>query len=121
MRARKVPKVNNREAGRAARYVRSERNDGSSTKQDRDVLIATLTELHGRSSEVARRMVDDARMLAELQRETSAVLLKLWNLRSESTRLAPAESPSELGMSAPSTPPNTGPRFLRFRELVKRV
>ena len=46
-------------------------------------MIATLTELHGRSSEVARRMVDDARMLAELQRETSAVLLKLWNLRSE--------------------------------------
>ena len=24
-------------------------------------------------------------------------------------------------MSAPSTPPNTGPRFLRFRELGKRV
>jgi prophage regulatory protein len=84
-------------------------------------LIARLTELHGRSSEVARRMMDDARILADVQRETSAVLLKLWNLRSEPTRFAPAESPSGLGMSAPSTPPNTGPRFLRFRELVKRV
>src|SRR5215204_268213 len=123
MRVRKNPKVNNRpETGRAATYVtRSERNNGSSTKQDRDVLIATLTELHGRSSEVARRMMDDARILADVQRETAAVLLKLWNLPSEPPRPAPAESPSASGISAPSTPPSNGPRFLRFRELAKRV
>jgi hypothetical protein len=85
MRARKDPNVNKRvETRRSAQNMtRSGRNDGSSTKQDRDVLIATLTELHGRSSEVARRMMDDARILADVQRETAAVLLKLWTLRSE--------------------------------------
>src|SRR5215204_7299751 len=123
MRARKDPKVNNRVETRhsAQNMTRTGRNDGSSTKQDRDVLIATLTELHGRSSEVARRVMDDARILADVQRETSAVLLKLWNLPSEPPRPAPAESPSASGISAPSTPPSNGPRFLRFRELAKRV
>jgi predicted DNA-binding transcriptional regulator AlpA len=115
MRARKGSKGNRLEARRSAPNVtRSDRNDGSLRRQHRDVLIATLTELHGRSSEVARRMMDDARLLADIQRETSAVLLKLWNLGFEPSHTAPASS-------ATSTPSDNQPRFLRFPEVAERI
>jgi len=122
MRTRQTAKVNGRAETRRPpkKLAGTEPNDSSPTG-DREVLIAKLTELHGRSSEVVRRVMDDARILADVQRETSAVLLQLWNLPSEAPRPAPAESPSASVMSASSTAPSTQPRFLRFRELAKRV
>lgn len=119
----KKPNVNNRpETGRAAEYVtRSERNDGSSTKQDRDVLIATLTDLHGRSSEIVRRMTDDARVLADVHRETSAVLSTLWTLQSATPCPPEPAFPSVAAAAAPPSAQVNQPKFLRFPEVAKRV
>ncbi len=92
--------------------VGTEHNESSSAARGRDALIARLTELHGQAGEIARRMMDDARILADVQRETSTVLRRLWELQTQPPRPAPLESPS---MS------NTEPRFLRFPDVAKRV
>ena len=50
---------------------------------ERATLIATVAELHGRATEIVRRMLQDARILADVQQEMSLVLDRLWGLRKE--------------------------------------
>jgi prophage regulatory protein len=80
-------------------------------------LIAMLTELHGRSSEIVRRMTDDARVLADVHRETSAVLSTLWTLQSATPRPPEPAFPSVAASAAQVNEP----KFLRFPEVAKRV
>jgi prophage regulatory protein len=107
---------------RSARTVgATEWIDGSSGQEARDALIARLTDLHGRSSEIVRRMTDDARVLSDVHRETSVVLSKLWTLQLDTPRPPVSAMPSD-SMAAASPPaPTSAPRFLRFPEVAKRI
>ena len=122
MRTRKGRRPNSRDlVVRAAGEIAADERSGRSTTSIRDTLIARLTDLHGRSSEIVRRMTDDARTLADVQRETSAVLSRLWDVRSEALRPSAPTCPSPTAVtSVPSTLTNE-PRFLRFPEVAKRV
>src|SRR5262249_47961604 len=86
-------------------------------QNSRDPLLAKLMELHGRANEVARRVLDDARILADVQRDTSALLGELWSR--EPAPKAPSAAPS-----VPSPSPSAdsrSPRLLRFQEVDRRV
>jgi hypothetical protein len=45
--------------------------------------IAKVSELHGRAAEITNRMREDARLIAEVQREMAANLQRLWQLHNE--------------------------------------
>jgi prophage regulatory protein len=77
-----------------------------------DALTARLTDLHGRSAEIVRRITDDARVLSDVHREISAVLSQLWTLKSETPRPPVPALTSE---------PTSEARFLRFPEVAKRI
>lgn len=73
-----------------------------------NILIGQLTELHGRTAEIAVRVRHDAQLLVDLQRETSHTLGRLWECRWE-------EAPPPAGSAA------SGPRILRLVEVRKLV
>jgi prophage regulatory protein len=99
------------------------RNNGGSSEDGQDPLLAKLIELHGRTTEVARRVLDDARILADLQRDTSALLGELWSRRPEPSPTPPV---SRVSFPPPAPQPRTeadprSPRFLRFKDVARRV
>ena len=83
----------------------------------RDGLVATLHELYGRGSENVLRILDDARSLVNLHRETTELLYRLRSL--------PSERPSALAPTPVAAPTSDGkprlPRLISFREVAQRV
>ena len=69
--------------------------------------IARVSELHGRATEIASRIREDARLIAEVQKEMSISLQRLWQLHDDAR--PPVVSPVAM------------PRFLRLTEVLKRV
>jgi hypothetical protein len=92
MRSRGRPTVRSHHTPKSAKSRVRIRNSGA-LDNDQDPLLAKLIELHGRTTEVARRVLDDARILADLQRDASALLGELWSRRAEPPR--PAELPPD--------------------------
>ena len=81
---------------------------------DERELVATLQELYGRASEVARRVLEDARILEVLHGETSELLHRLRSVPTTPARPTKAPPP------AAPTPSDSGPRLPRlisFREV----
>jgi predicted DNA-binding transcriptional regulator AlpA len=92
-------------------------NDAGRLDDTQDPLLAKLIELHGRATEIARRVLDDVRILADVQRDTSALLGQLWRRRSAPQPPVPVLHASAL---SPSAEPQS-PRFLRFHDVSRRV
>jgi prophage regulatory protein len=69
--------------------------------------IARVSELHGRATEIASRIREDARLIADVQRELSVSLQRLWQLHDEA-------KPPVVSQAAK-------PRMLRLAEVLKRV
>jgi predicted DNA-binding transcriptional regulator AlpA len=85
---------------------------------ERDELVATLHELYGRASEVARRVLEDARILEVLHGETSELLYRLRSLPTTSRLNAQAAPPAA---SPPLESDHGHPRLISFREVAQRV
>jgi predicted DNA-binding transcriptional regulator AlpA len=93
------------------------RDDTGRSDDTQDALLAKLMELHGRATEIARRVLNDVRILADVQRDTSALLGQLWRRQADPQPPKPvlyASAPS------PSVEPQS-PRFLRFNDVTRRV
>ena len=82
--------------------------------ESRHVLVAVLSQLHGQQLEIARRMLEDARTLVDVQQRASTVLNQLRSVRPDSP-LSPPQS------AAAAPPPGSGPRYLRFAEVSQRI
>ena len=82
--------------------------------ESRNVLVAVLSQLHGQQLEIARRMLEDAGMLVDVQQRASAVLNQLRSMRPDSPLSAPQSA-----AAAPA--PGSGPRILRFAEVSQRI
>lgn len=78
---------------------------------DLTALIGRVGELNGRATEISNRICQDARLLAEVQRELSVVLSKIWGVCDE-TLSSPPSRP---------VPATLGPRILRIQEVTQRV
>ena len=92
MRKRKPPTAEARLSPKRSRRKGFEApSDSESVDDQHDELVATLHELYGRASEVARRILDDARILEVLHGETSELL---WRLRALQSERAPAQAPT---------------------------
>ena len=70
--------------------------------------IAKISELQGRAAEIANRIREEARLIAEVQREVSASLERLWQLHN----VTPAP---------PVVRPSAEPRILRLTDVFERV
>lgn len=119
VRKRKHPTVEMRfPPKRSRRKGIGARGESESVDDPHDELVATLHELYGRASEVARRILDDARILGVLHGETSELLWRLRALQSE--RPWPAQLPPPAASPSSDSGPSL-PRLISFREVTQRV
>jgi len=118
MRSRGRPTVRSHHTQKSAKSRVRIRNSGA-LDNDQDPLLAKLIELHGRTTEVARRVLDDARILADLYLDASALLGELWSRRAKPPR--PAKLPPDPAPLSRTEGDPRPPRFLRFREVARRV
>lgn len=98
---------------------RAETDDRESSEGERDELLATLHELYGRASEVAGRVLQDARALEAMHVRTSAVLDRLRNLPSAPRRIA--HVPPTPTVAPPMASGPRLPRLISFREVYQRT
>jgi predicted DNA-binding transcriptional regulator AlpA len=117
MRGRRTQSAGQRAKINGAKKSNRLPNDRAQGEDARDPVLARLLELHGRAAEVARRVLNDARILEELQGDTSALLGELWSRQAEP--LIHLKLPADLTPRTADDP--RSPRFLRFKEVARRV